>query len=149
MGLLDFLTGKSKDAPAPAGATDTTAAPAEELKKEIAKHGLDASKVDVKVDGGKVTLSGAAPTTAEAEKIVLAVGNTKGVAQVENNIVAAKTEAESKFYVVQSGDTLWKIAETQYGHGKGGKYQEIFEANKPLLKDPDHIYPGQRLRIPT
>jgi len=96
-----------------------------------------------------VTLGGAAPTTAEAEKIVLAVGNTKGVAQVENNIVAAKTEAESKFYVVQSGDTLWKIAETQYGHGKGAKYQEIFEANKPLLKDPDHIYPGQRLRIPA
>jgi len=38
MGLLDFLTGKSKAAPAPAGATETTAAPAEELKKEIARH---------------------------------------------------------------------------------------------------------------
>jgi len=149
MGLLDFLTGKSKAAPAPAGATDTTAAPAEELKKELAKHGLDASKVDVKVDGGKVTLGGVAPTTAEAEKIALAVGNTKGVAQVENNIVPAKVETESKIHVVQSGDTLWKIAETHYGHGKGAKYQEIFEANKPLLKDPDHIYPGQRLRIPA
>jgi nucleoid-associated protein YgaU len=149
MGLLDFLTGKSKAAPAPAGATDTTAAPAEELKKEIAKHGLDASKINVKVDGGKVTLSGEAPTTAEAEKVVLAVGNTKGVAQVENKIVAAKVEAESKFYVVQSGDTLWKIAEAHYGHGKGPKYKEIFEANKPLLKDADHIYPGQRLRIPA
>jgi len=143
------LAGKGKAAPAPAGAIDTTAAPAEELKKEIAKHGLDASKIDVKVDGGKVTLSGAAPKTAEAEKIVLAVGNTKGVAQVENKIVAAKVEAESKFYVVRSGDTLWKIAEAQYGHGKGAKYREIFEANKPLLKDPDHIYRGQRLRIPT
>ena len=49
---------------------------------------------------------------------------------------------------MQSGDTLWKIAETQYGHGKGAKYRQIFEANKPLLKDPDKIYPGQRLRIP-
>jgi nucleoid-associated protein YgaU len=148
MGLLDFLSGKSKAAPAPAGATDTTAAPAEELKKEIANHGLDASKIDIKVDGNKVTLSGTAPTTDEAEKIVLAVGHTKGVAQVENNIVAVKADAESKFYVVQAGDTLQKIAEAQYGPGKGGKYEEIFDANKPLLTDPDHIYPGQRLRIP-
>lgn len=149
MGILDFLTGKSKSAPAPAGATDTSAASPEELKKEIAKHGLDASKIDVKVDGGKVTLSGSAPSTAEAEKIVLAVGNTKGVAQVDNKITATKSEPESKFYVVQSGDTLWKIAESQYGKGQGPKYTQIFEANKPLLKDPDHIYPGQRLRIPS
>jgi nucleoid-associated protein YgaU len=148
MGLLDFLSGKGKAAPAPAGATDTTAAPAEELKKEISKHGLDASKVDIKVEGNKVTLSGSAPTTAEAEKIVLAVGNTKGVAQVENKIAAATVEAESRFYIVREGDSLWKIAESQYGHGKGAKYEEIFEANKPLLKDPDKIYPGQRLRIP-
>ena len=96
MGLLDFLTGKSKAAPAPAGATDTAAASPEELKKEITKHGLDASKVDVKVEGGKVTLSGSAPSTAEAEKIVLAIGNTKGVAQVENKILAAKPEPEFK-----------------------------------------------------
>jgi len=148
MGLLDFLTGKHQGAPAPAGATDSSAAPAEELKKEIAKHGLDASKIDIKVEGGKVTLSGSAPSTAEAEKIALAVGHTKGVAQVENKIVAVKADVESKFYVVQAGDTLQKIAQAQYGHDKGGKYQEIFEANKPLLKDPNHIYPGQRLRIP-
>ncbi|MDE6734874.1 MAG: LysM peptidoglycan-binding domain-containing protein, partial [Desulfovibrio sp.] len=35
-----------------------------------------------------------------------------------------------------------------YGKGKGGKYTIIFEANKPMLKDPDKIYPGQKLRIP-
>jgi nucleoid-associated protein YgaU len=148
MGILDFLTGKSKSAPAPAGATDTAAASPDELKKEIAKHGLNASKIDVKVEGAKVILSGSAPSTADAEKIVLAVGNTKGVAQVDNKISVDSTEPESIFYVVKSGDTLWKIAEIQYGKGQGSKYSKIFEANKPLLKDPDHIYPGQRLRIP-
>ena len=148
MGLLDFLTGKGKHAPAPAGATDTAAAPADALKKELASHGLDASKVDIAVDGGKVTISGNAATTAEAEKIVLAVGNTKGVAQVENKITVPNAEPASRFYVVQDGDTLWKIAESQYGHGQGAKYEQIFEANKPMLKDADKIYPGQRLRIP-
>jgi nucleoid-associated protein YgaU len=56
--------------------------------------------------------------------------------------------AEPRFYPVQRGDTLWKIAESHYGRGKGGRYKEIFEANRPLLRDPDKIYPGQKLRIP-
>ena len=43
---------------------------------------------------------------------------------------------------------LWKIAERHYGKGKGAKFNVIFEANKPMLKDPDLIYPGQVLRIP-
>jgi nucleoid-associated protein YgaU len=154
MGLFSFWNNAksgepiAKDAPSPKGATETAAAPPEELKKEIEKQGLDASKIDIKVEGDKVKLGGQAPSTSEAEKIVLAVGNTKGVSQVESNISVGKTETESLFYKVRKGDTLWKIAEAQYGSGKGGKYEEIFAANKPLLSDPDKIYPGQVLRIP-
>ena len=105
MGFFDFLTGKSKSAPAPAGATDATAAPAETLKKELETLGLDASNVQIAVDGGRVTLSGSAPSQAEAEKIVLAIGNTKGVAEVENRLVPADGGAAAAFYVVKAGDT--------------------------------------------
>ena len=49
-------------------------------------------------------------------------------------------------YEVKSGDTLSKIAREFYGDAM--KYPAIFEANKPLLSDPDKIYPGQVLRIP-
>ena len=55
-------------------------------------------------------------------------------------------EADSRFYTVQKGDTLSKIAREFYG--EASKYPQIFEANKPMLKDPDKIYPGQMLRIP-
>jgi nucleoid-associated protein YgaU len=49
-------------------------------------------------------------------------------------------------YTVESGDTLWKIAEEAYGDG--ARYEEIYEANRSVLKDPDHILPGQELSIP-
>ena len=130
------------------GGSEAQAATAEELKKEAEKHGLDMSGVEIQVDGDKVKLSGKALTTEQAEKITLAIGNTTGVASVENNIAAATPTAESKTYTVEKGDTLWKIAEEMYGKGKGGQYNVIFEANKPMLSHPDKIYPGQVLRVP-
>jgi len=52
----------------------------------------------------------------------------------------------SKTYTVKAGDTLSKISKEMYGDAN--QYQRIFEANQPMLKDPDKIYPGQMLRIP-
>jgi nucleoid-associated protein YgaU len=49
-------------------------------------------------------------------------------------------------YVVQSGDTLSKIAQKYYGDPS--LYTQIFEANRDILKDPNKIFPGQKLKIP-
>ena len=130
------------------GSTDTSPATSDELKKELAKHNLDAEGINVNVDGDKVTVSGNADTTELAEKIALAVGNTMGVAEVNNQLQVAKPAPEARMYTVKSGDTLWKIAEEMYGKGKGDQYQVIFQANTPMLSHPDKIYPGQVLRIP-
>ncbi len=59
---------------------------------------------------------------------------------------AAQAEPEPVFYVVKSGDTLSKIAKKFYGNANA--YNKIFEANRPMLKSPDAIYPDQTLRIP-
>ena len=93
-------------------------------------------------------MSGAAPTTEQAEKIAVALGNTVGVQTVQNDIKPAASAPESKFYTVKSGDTLWAISEREYGKGKGDKYDVIFQANRPMLTHPGKIYPGQVLRIP-
>ena len=77
---------------------------------------------------------------------MLALGNVTGVAQVDDDITTKTGGPESSYYTVEKGDSLWKIADTHYGDGS--KYTEIFEANKPVLKDSDKIYPGQMLRIP-
>ncbi len=145
MGLLSFA--KSVGAKI-FGASEAKAATADEFKKEIEKHGLDASGVKIEVEGDHVKISGGAATTEQAEKIAIAIGNTIGVATVQNDITPVKAEAESKFYTVVKGDNLWKIAESQYGHGKGAKNDVIFNANRPMLSSPDKIYPGQVLRIP-
>ena len=56
-------------------------------------------------------------------------------------------EPEAQYHTVVRGDTLGEIAKTFYGNTM--KYRVIFDANKPMLTDPDKIYPGQVLRIPN
>ncbi len=58
----------------------------------------------------------------------------------------APTEKSGRSYTVQSGDTLWNIAEQMYGDGS--KYLKIFDANADLLEQPDQIFPDQELFIP-
>lgn len=145
MGVFSFLKGVGQKL----GIGDE-APKAEALKQSLDSHKLGTEGVVVKVVDNKVVLTGEVKDQAALEKAVLAVGNSQGVASVDTDglKVAAKTEPESVFYTVQKGDNLWKIAEAQYGKGKGDKNNLIFEANRPMLTSPDKIYPGQVLRIP-
>ena len=83
---------------------------------------------------------------ATREKVVLVIGNSAGIASVDDQMTVEHTEPEAQFHTVASGDTLGKIAKQYYGNAM--KYPVIFDANKPMLTDPDKIYPGQVLRIP-
>ncbi|MFJ3482583.1 peptidoglycan-binding protein LysM [Pseudomonas sp. NPDC090202] len=119
----------------------------EQLKDHIAKVGLGNPNVQATVEGDKVTLTGEVASQEEKEKIILSAGNIAGVGSVDDQItVAGGTTAASRFVTVESGDTLSAISKRVYGDPN--KYQKIFEANKPMLKSPDRIYPGQVLRIP-
>jgi nucleoid-associated protein YgaU len=125
---------------------------AEELQKELASHDLGTKDVQIEVVGNKAVLKGKVADQATLEKAIVAIGNTAGVEAVETVVeveeAADKAEKEPVFYTVRKGDNLWKIAEAQYGKGKGPKHTVIFEANKPMLTHPDKIYPGQVLRVP-
>lgn len=63
-----------------------------------------------------------------------------------NSNPPAAGAALGQYHEVQKGDTLSKIAEKYYGDPS--LYKDIFEANKNILKDPNKIFPGQKLRIP-
>lgn len=136
MGLFSFFKKSGKKV----GKGGDEAPSAEELKKEVEDLGLDTKGAEITVEGDKVKVAGGDLTAEEREKVILAVGNVEGVAEVEADA------DENMFHTVEKGDTLWAVAEKALGDGS--KYMEIFEANKPMLSDPDKIYPGQVLRIP-
>lgn len=146
----------------------------DDLKQALQKNGITLQNLQVAEKAGAVTVSGVADTQAEREKAILVLGNVKGVERVDEHIQvarpqvvqpasapfggaaptlnrpataqAAPQEPESKFYTVKPGDSLSKIAQAFYG--SASRYAAIFEANRPMLSDPDEIYPGQVLRIP-
>jgi nucleoid-associated protein YgaU len=146
MGLFNFI----KEAGKKLGIGGGEEPDAASVKKELDSHGLGTDNVNVEVAGDKIVLKGEVKDQTAFEKAVIAVGNTLGVSKVEAGelTVAAAPAKEPVLYTVKKGDNLWKIAEAEYGKGKGAKNTLIFEANRPMLTHPDKIYPGQVLRIP-
>ena len=117
------------------------------LEDYVKNLGFEVDQLDIRVDDGLAQVTGKVKDQATREKVILAVGNVQDIGQVEDDIEVVQASEESDMHVVQSGDTLSAIAKEHYGDA--GKYPVIFEANKPMLKDPDLIYPGQVLRIPA
>ena len=119
---------------------------AQAIFDRINSLGLKWSNLMVSYNCGQVTITGSTPDQENREKIILAAGNVQGVDNVDDQLTVEAPAAEPRFYTVVKGDNLSKIAAAHYG--SAAKYPLIFEANKPMLKDPDKIYPGQILRIP-
>jgi nucleoid-associated protein YgaU len=151
MGLIDFVMNAGEKLFGAKGESDQERSA--KLENHVRKMGLKVDQLKIDVVGDKATVNGRVESQAEKEKIALTVGNTAGIAKVDDRLLITvaskapeKKEPEAKYYTVVKGDTLSKIAKAQYGDAM--KYPVIFEANKPMLKDPDKIYPGQVLRIP-
>jgi nucleoid-associated protein YgaU len=139
MGLWNFV----KDAGAKVfGKAEAAEAPEAAIQAELDSHGLDTSGLEILVEGDTVKLSGTAVSQEVKEKVIMAAGNVEGIATVTDEVAGP----DPVFYEVKKGDSLWKIAAATLGNG--ARYTEIFEANRPMLSDPDKIYPGQSLRIP-
>jgi len=118
---------------------------ADELEEYLDGLGMG-DGIDVRFDDGVVYLEGSVSDQETLERVVLAVGNVEGVERVDEDLDVEAPADAARMYTVQSGDTLSGISQAMYGDGN--RYNEIFEANRPMLTDPNKIYPGQVLRIP-
>ncbi|MEJ2515057.1 MAG: peptidoglycan-binding protein LysM [Gammaproteobacteria bacterium] len=135
---------------------------AEAIKKSIDDRlGTQIKDLEVSFDNGQVKISGEVPSQEVRTKAILAAGNVEGVfgvdaagvkinpppgAQVAAAAAPAGGGAKETFYDIQRGDSLSAIAKRYYGDAS--KWPKIFEANREIIKDPDLIYPGQKIVIP-
>lgn len=139
---------------------------AEKIKEHIEQFNPGVENLEVKFENGIVELCGQCASSEAREKAILMAGNTKGVidvyatdlsvkpsaikaapkAQKAETTKEAPIEAKIEYYVIESGDTLGKIAKRYYGNAM--EYPRIFEANREIIHDPDKIFVGQKIRIP-
>ena len=64
-----------------------------------------------------------------------------------SNVKSGASSTATRIYLVVSGDSLSKIAKREYGDAN--KWKQLFEANRDIIKDPNLIYPGQKLKLPS
>ncbi|MBG7601398.1 MAG: peptidoglycan-binding protein LysM [Gammaproteobacteria bacterium] len=143
MGLFDFASDLGKKL---FGDDDD---PAEVIQKHIEEDNPGVENLHVEVEDGVATVSGEAKDQSAFEKAVLMAGNVFGIKEVRADELKPEeieTIEEVEFYTIEKGDTLWAIAKKHLGDGN--KYNDIFAANREVIKDPDLIYPGQKIRIP-
>ncbi|MEM7283485.1 MAG: peptidoglycan-binding protein LysM [Pseudomonadota bacterium] len=136
---------------------------AEKIKEHIEENNPGVTNLEVTYENGIVNLSGQCDSKQARQKCILMAGNTKGVidvfaneltspppeAAVEEATTASAAEGEEEkleYYIIESGDTLSKIAKRYYGDAM--QYPRIFEANREVIQDPDRIFVGQKIMIP-
>lgn len=141
MGLFDFASNLGKKL---FGGDDD---PAEKIQAHIEADNPGVDELSIKVENGVAMVSGSAKDQASYEKAILMAGNVEGITEVNaDDLDFSGPEVKVEYYTIQSGDSLWKIAQKHLGNGN--LYTKIFEENKEVIKDPDLIYPGQKIRIP-
>lgn len=149
MGLFDFakeigskLFNKDADA-------------ADKITQHILANNPGVDDLHVIFNEGKATVIAKTDSIEAAQKTILMAGNVQGVNEVIPKIeisdetidVEAALESENvEYYIIESGDSLSKIAKKYYQNAM--EYPRIFEANKEVIQDPNLIYPGQKIRIP-
>jgi nucleoid-associated protein YgaU len=141
MGLFDFVKDIGQKV------FNTEAEAPEKVKDYIEAENPGVQDLEVSVQDGVASLSGTADSAQAMEKAVLMAGNIQGVTEVKaDNLTAPAATEKVEYYVIKSGDTLSGVATKFYGNGS--LYPRIFEANREVIKNPDLIYPGQKIRIP-
>lgn len=134
----------------------------EAIKAHIEADNPGIEQLEAIYQKGFVTLRGQSHSWEAVEKAVLMAGNVHGVEKVVSEIQVTEptdsapkalspaeetaTAPEVDYYTIVPGDTLSALAKRFYGDAS--QYSRLFEANREVIKDPDKIFVGQKIRIP-
>jgi nucleoid-associated protein YgaU len=113
---------------------------------------LEAAKkeaAEAKARAAEAKAKEAEEAAAEAKAKVEAARRKARLREAQERAAKARElhAAKKQVYVVQSGDSLSKIAKEELGDAS--RWPEIFELNKDKIKDPNLIHAGQELEMPS
>ena len=105
-------------------------------------------QVDVAPRGGPAQSPQQQAAAAAPQRAPGATGEGPGwrTATTAPETTAGKAE-EPSVIIIRRGDTLWQIAERHYG--SGARYTQIFQNNREQIRNPNRIYPNQRVTVPV
>ena len=130
-------------------AIDAVSSRDEKEEAEEAKKEAEAAKRKAALEAAKRQAAEAKARAAEAKAKNEAARRKAHMLAAQERAAKARELAATKkrVYVVQSGDSLSKIAKEELGDAS--RWPEIFELNKDKIKDPNLIHPGQELKMPS
>jgi nucleoid-associated protein YgaU len=99
--------------------------------------------LNVQEQGGVLYITGVAPSE-EVKKAVWDARTAMDPDMRESDLVLTLSVSDQGFYTVKKGDNLTHIARDQ-----GVSLQALEDANRDVVKNPDRIFPGQKLVIPS
>lgn len=134
---------------------------AESVRQYFAEQGVDDSRIKILSYGKMNALApkgdivgmqkdrNAQFMVAEVEEVMIPADKAKFF---EDKVIEEKEEVEAevkvgfKEYVIQSGDSLWKIAEREYGNGR--QWKRIYDYNQDVISNPDRPRKGTKIKLP-
>lgn len=119
------------------------------IEAHLGRLGVRAEQFELAYDAikGVVTLTGLAGNQDMRERLVLCIGNVRGVAAVDDLMTVIMPSDVSRWHFVQPGDTLTRIAHDVYRDPS--RVQQLRAANQPLIGDGEALPAGWLLRVPA
>ncbi|MFI0241804.1 BON domain-containing protein [Streptomyces sp. NPDC016845] len=120
---------------------------AAQLKERLEELKLTHDHFRVYVEEATVVVVGDSAMQDQKERIVLALGNTEGVTEVEDRVEAGQEDIAARFLTVRDGETLEDVAARAYDTPDA--VRRLLAANHPVLTGPDDICAGLVVRAPA
>ena len=119
------------------------------IEAHLARLGVRAEQFELAYEPihGVVTLTGLAGNQDMRERLVLCIGNVRGVAAVDDLMTVVMPSDVSRWRFVQPGDTLARIAHDVYRDLS--RVHQLRAANQPLIGDGEALPAGWLLRVPA
>jgi LysM repeat protein len=94
-----------------------------------------------------MAIAGALAATAPQAHVPVALPATTVAEQAHTDAVVQQSAPATRTYTVRAGDTLSSIAQDVYGDPADWTW--IYDANKSVVSNPNDIYAGEVLTIPS